>query len=99
MNTTQKIDLLKEAYADDAELDQVLGKLLDLAFSQHRRRLERYEDDLHDFETRYGMDSATFYQRFEAGDLGDAIDFCEWAGLYELYRDLQKKIQQWEHAE
>src|SRR5205823_14300597 len=98
MNTAQKLDLLKETCANDTELDQVIEKLLDLTLGQQRRKLARYEQDLHNFEVRYGMDSATFYQRFEAGELGDAMDFCEWAGLYELYHDLQEKIQQWEHA-
>ena len=98
MDTLQKLDVLEKVCADDAELDQVLGKLLDLTLSQQRQRLERYERDLHMFEDRYSMDSATFYQRFEAGELGDAMDFCEWAGLYELHRDLLEKIRRLESA-
>ena len=39
------------------------------------------------------MDSATFYSRFEAGSLGDAMGLFEWAGLYELRQALQEKIQ------
>ena len=42
------------------------------------------------------MESATFYRRFEAGELGDAMDFFEWAGLYELREDIVKKIQRLE---
>jgi hypothetical protein len=44
------------------------------------------------------MDSAIFYQQFEAGELGDAMDFCEWAGLYELRQDLLDKIERLEAA-
>ena len=54
--------------------------------------------DLRTFEDRYGTDSATFYRRFEAGELGDAMDFCEWAGLYELRQDLLEKIHRLESA-
>ena len=61
-----------------------------------RRRLERYEHDLGEFENRYGMDSATFHERFEAGELGDAMDFFEWAGLYELHHDILQKIRRLE---
>ena len=67
----------------------------------HARLLEaheRYEHDLYAFETQYDMDSATFYQRFEAGELGDAMDFFEWAGLCELRQDLLEKIQRVESA-
>ena len=98
MDTRYKLEVLKEACADEAELDQVVGKLLDLTLGQHRRRLERYERDLGAFEVQYGMDSATFYRRFEAGELGDAMDFFEWAGLYELRQDLLDKIRRVESA-
>jgi hypothetical protein len=96
MDGLHKLELLKHAYPDEVELDQILGKLLDAALSQHRLRLERYEHDLREFEDRYGMESATFYRRFEAGELGDAMDFFEWAGLYELRLDLGEKIRRLE---
>lgn len=66
--------------------------------SQLRLRLERYERDLRDFEQRYSMESTVFYCRFEAGELGDATDFFEWAGLYELQQDALSKIQRLETA-
>ena len=98
MDTLHKLEVLKHAYSDEAELDLVIGKLLDVALNQHRLRLERYERDLREFEKRYGMDSATFFSRFEAGELGDAMDFFEWAGLYELRQDILDKIQRLERA-
>jgi hypothetical protein len=98
MNTQQKLEVVKEAYIDSAEFDLVVEKLLDLTRSQHRVRLARYERDLQEFEQRYSMDSETFYRRFEAGEIGDAMDFCEWAGLYELHQDLLEKLQRLEDA-
>ena len=98
MDTLYKLEVLKDAYSSEAELDLILGKLLDVVLSQHRLRLERYEQDLREFEERYGMESATFYRRFEAGELGDAMDFFEWAGLYELCQDIIEKIQRLEPA-
>jgi hypothetical protein len=96
MDTLYKLEVLKDTYSDEAELDLILGKLLDVSLSQHRLRLERYERDLREFERRYGMESTTFYRRFEAGELGDAMDFFEWAGLYELRQDIIKKIRRLE---
>ena len=93
-----KLEALKDAYPDETELERVLGKLLDAASSRHRLRLERYMRDLHDFEQRYGMESSAFNQRFEKGELGDAMDFFEWAGLYELRRDLIEKIRRVEEV-
>jgi hypothetical protein len=98
MDTAQKLEILKEVSSDDVTLAQVLEKLLEMTLSEQRQRLERYEQDLRIFESRYGMDSVTFYQRFEAGGLGDAMDFCEWAGVIELRNDLQEKIRRVESA-
>ena len=98
MDISYKLEVLKDAYSDEAELDLILGKLLDISVSQHRLRLERYERDLREFEGRYGMESATFYRRFEAGELGDVMDFFEWAGLYELRQDILEKIRRLETA-
>ena len=41
MDTWHKLEVLKHACADEAELDQVVGKLLDMVLGQHRRRLAR----------------------------------------------------------
>jgi len=92
MDTKHKLEVLKDACADEVELGQVVGKLLELSLGRQRQRLERYERDLREFEKRYAMDSETFYRRFEAGELGDGMDFFEWAGLYELHQDLLQKI-------
>jgi hypothetical protein len=90
------MEVLKATYSDQTELDLILDKLLDVALSQHRLRLERYERDLRGFEERYDMDTETFYRRFEAGELGDAMDFFEWAGLHELRQDVLDRIRRLE---
>jgi len=91
-----KLDLLKEVVTDEGDLNLVLDKLLDVISEQHRSLLQRYQADLQDFEARYGMPSAEFYPKFEQGELGDAMDFFEWAGLFELQQDLLEKIQRLE---
>jgi hypothetical protein len=45
---------------------------------------------------KYGMPSAEFYQKFEQGELGDAMDFFERVGLFELQQDLLGKGQRLE---
>lgn len=97
MDTLHKLEILKDIYSNE-ELDRVVRKLLVVVLNQHRLQLERYERDLREFERNYGMESATFHQRFETGELGDAMDFFEWAGLYELRQDILKKIQSLELA-
>lgn len=91
-----KLDLLKEIVADESDFSLVLDKLLNVISEQHRSLLKRYQSDLQDFETRYGLPSADFYQKYERGELGDAMDFFEWAGLFELQQNLVEKIHRLE---
>jgi len=98
MDTQQKLEMLKKVYGNEETLDLVVDKLLEAVLNQHRLNLKRYAQDLQEFEERYDMDSAAFYGRFEAGDLGDATDFFEWAGLYEIYQTLQEKVHDLEAA-
>ncbi|MBI1879411.1 MAG: hypothetical protein HYR94_14535 [Chloroflexi bacterium] len=91
-----KLDLLKEVVTDEGTLNLVLDKLLDTILEEHRLRLNRYQVDLNNFEVRYGMPSVEFYHKFEQGQLGDAMDFFEWAGLFELQQDLLEKIKRLE---
>jgi hypothetical protein len=46
---------------------------------------------LQEFEKKYGLASADFYDLFSQGTLDDGEfertqDFCEWAGFYEIKR-------------
>ncbi len=94
-DTLYKLEVLKDTYDPDA-LDLILVKLLDVTLSRYQARMERYERDLHNFETQYNMDSKTFTRQFEAGNLGDAMDFFEWVGVYALHQDIVEKIRRLE---
>jgi hypothetical protein len=41
------------------------------------------------FETKYQMSSEDFYQRFQAGELGDSMEFFEWNTYYEMRNTAQ----------
>ena len=43
-------------------------------------------------EQKYNMSSETFLGRYQAGEIGDAIEFVSWAGHYRLYRNLKYAI-------
>jgi hypothetical protein len=66
--------------------------------TQDQARLRRYKADLSHFEREYGMLSAEFYEKFERGELGDAADFFEWAGLIDIYQHLLQKAESLETA-
>jgi hypothetical protein len=68
---------LKEAMARSNPVDD----LLELAV------------ELHDLELKYGMTSAVFFEKYQRGEMGDAMPFIHWAGRYQMYLDLKNNIQ------
>lgn len=91
MTPMEKLIVLQETYPDHNKFGLVVDKLVDAALSEHRQRLQRYEAELRAFEEQFKLDSVTFYEPFEHGELGDNIDLFEWSALYELRQELTKK--------
>jgi 2-polyprenyl-6-methoxyphenol hydroxylase-like FAD-dependent oxidoreductase len=45
------------------------------------------------YEQRYQMSSADFYSRYQRGEIGDSIDFVEWAGDYQHYQEIKEELE------
>ena len=56
------------------------------------KQIEDLEHKLKIFEEKYQMSSPKFYQEFQAGKLGDSIEFFEWNTYYEMLTSLQVKV-------
>ena len=54
--------------------------------------IEVAEQALVDFEKRYKMASEDFFENMERGEMGDSLDFIEWAGEYELLLKAKGKL-------
>jgi hypothetical protein len=73
-------------------IDSVLSKLID----SERERLMATErklcEQLREFERTYSMDSEPFYERFERGQLGDEMDYFDWAATVEMVKNLRDRL-------
>jgi len=65
---------------------------------ESQKQLTQLEHDLSQFEQRYNLSSDTFYARFQAGEMGDAMDFAEWASLHQMAERLKQRIGLLEEA-
>ena len=92
MNTLEKLELLSENCSDCTELDRIIGQLLSIILTRHQQKLAIYNQDISKFEQTYKLDSEQFIQQFEAGILGDEMDFFEWFSLCKLRQDILVKI-------
>jgi hypothetical protein len=74
------------------------GTIYGLEVSMERvsviRDIHRLNHQLERFERKHSLMSRTFYEIYSAGQepLDDTciLDFAEWAGLYEIWRDRQR---------
>jgi hypothetical protein len=93
--TAERLQALAELYRQGQEsdlMDRALEKLLRHEAEQSQAQLRELRDDLAEFEGRYHLASDEFYQRYQAGEIGDDMDYVEWASLVQMVRNLEKRL-------
>ena len=74
-------------------MERTLAKLLRHEADACQDQLRQLQADLHEFEQKYQRSSAEFYQQFQAGQVGDAMDYVEWASLIQMADNLTKRLR------
>jgi len=74
-------------------MERTLDKLLAHEADTSRAQLSQLKADLAEFERRYGLTSAEFYRRFQAGQTDDRMDYVEWASLVQMRDNLQQRLR------
>ncbi len=69
--------VLREAIESTSPVDALIATV---------ERLTRYEE-------KFGMKTPEFYEEFMRGEMGDAKDYIAWAGTYEIFQRLKKKLE------
>jgi len=93
--SVDRVQVLEKLYEQGQSSDLVdlaLEKLFAYELGVAEDQLDQLEQDLAEFEDEYGLSSAQFYSRFESGEMGDAMDFAEWASLYQMAQRLRERI-------
>lgn len=51
-------------------------------------------NELWEFEQKYHISSADFYEKYEAGSLDDELQHCtEWAATYDFFMKTKRKLE------
>ena len=49
---------------------------------------------LHEFEQKYSLPSAEFFQKYQAGELPEPLQHCiEWAALFDLFTKTKRVLE------
>jgi hypothetical protein len=94
--SAERVQILEQLYdrGQGSELlDLTLEKLFAYELRNTQQQLEELEQDLAEFEERYELSSAEFYRRFQAGEMGDDMDYVEWASLHQMAERLRERTR------
>jgi hypothetical protein len=94
--TARRLRILTDLYQQGSAsvaTEKALEKLLSYEVDAHQSQLHELQTDLIHFEQIYEMSSADFYQRFQAGQTDDRMDFIEWASLVQMIQRLETRIK------
>lgn len=94
--TAERLQALAELYQQGQVsdlMDRTLEKLLHHEAGQCHALLRQLEADLAVFEQHYHLSSTEFYRQFQAGHMGDAMDYVEWASLVQMADNLKQRLR------
>jgi hypothetical protein len=87
-----KIEVLKAIGAEEL-VEQALAKVIEFEIDRLQKEQQRLKADLVHFETSYQMTSEECQQKFDAGELGDAVEFFEWTSVYDIYQQNERFLR------
>ena len=94
--TAERLHALAKLYEQGPVSDlmeRTLDKLLRHEADACQTQLHQLQADLAEFEQKYQRSSTEFYQQFQAGQMGDAMDYVEWASLIQMTDNLTKRLR------
>lgn len=97
LNTTlQRLRALEHLYRQgyqDEVVDRTVYKLLERQIHKDEVQLRELGLELAKFEKQFGIPSAQFAAKYQAGEMGDEVDSFEWHVFYKMYLRLQNQLQ------
>lgn len=90
--TLQRLRALEHLYEQgyqDQVVDLTVHKLLERQVQKEEAQLAALAEELTTYEQRFALSSVHFFEKYQAGEMGDDADVFEWQVLYKMHQRLQ----------
>lgn len=94
--TLDRIRNLEQLYRSgyrSATVDATIDKLLSVEIAKAKEEAKNLHSRLVELEAEYGIPSAEFLRRFQAGEMGDSADMFEWSAFYQMWLSAQERVR------
>lgn len=96
-NTLEKVKRLEQYLAfENQPLDPIIDRTVTKLLLRESARIEalqnRLSEQIREFEQQYHLPSGEFCPQYERGELGDEMDFIEWASTLEMLANVKKRL-------
>lgn len=89
----QRLIRLYETGQNSDLMDRVIDKVFAQEEADTQAAIERLDADIQNYEKQYGMASEEFDGQFQAGKLGDRMDYIEWSSLILMRTHLLQRLE------
>lgn len=91
LSNVKKLEQFVLKYGEDPFISQTITKMLGYKIQKYEEKLKKLNRAIKKFELKHQKNSSIFFQEFNKGELGDSMDFIEWASLYQMRNRLLEK--------
>ncbi|MCP4403940.1 MAG: hypothetical protein GY801_42370 [bacterium] len=97
LNTLEKVKRLEQYLGiDDSQNDPVIDRTITKLLLRESGRMgalcTRLSEQIQGFEKQYDLSSLEFHDRYVRGDMGDDMDFIEWASTLDMLANAKKRL-------
>jgi tetrahydromethanopterin S-methyltransferase subunit G len=75
-------------------IESTINKMLKVELGMVKRELKQVKNSLTDFEKRHKMSSDEFYDKFNAGKLGDDREYIKWYAYKNTFNKLMERLKE-----
>ena len=86
-----KLSFTPENMPTPEEFQRMLAEAM--AESNPADELLELAHELREYERKYKMSSSEFFEQFRRGELGDDMDWIDWAGTYQIFQRLKRRVE------